>query len=125
MALLKHPKIFSKSEVAKWRCDPKILSPIKSVIIFFPHCYNVDFSTKIVQGFISGFCTKYAHQFQIYSLSLSSLLQIMFFTCQRIGFIISLLIFGAGLTKNPMKRLKNFVSRAGVFSEYERKLILR
>src|SRR5437763_8030617 len=49
MALLKHPRIFSKSEVAKWRCDPKTLSPIKSVIIFFPHYCNVDFSTKIVR----------------------------------------------------------------------------
>src|SRR6266480_6485876 len=122
MALLKRPRIFSKSDVAKWRCDPKTLSPIKSVIIFFPHCCNVDFSTKIVWNFISGFCTKYAHQFQIYLSSLSFPLQIMFFTCQRIGSIISLLIFGADLTKNPKKRLKKSVASCGTFMEYEQPL---
>ena len=109
MALLNHPRIFSKSDVVKWRCDPKTLSPIKSVIMFFPHCCNIDFSTKIVRGFFSGFCTKYAHQFQIYSSSLSSPLQITFFTCQRIGSIISLLISDAGLAKNPRKRLGGYL----------------
>ena len=118
MALLNRPRIFSKSDVTKWRCGPKTLSPIKSVIIFFPHCCKVDFSTKIDQGFFSGFCIKYffsgfcikyAHQFQIYSLRTSFPSQTIFFTCQRIGFIISLLISIVGLAKNPRKRLKNFV----------------
>src|SRR5437763_4350997 len=121
MALLKCSRIFSKSEVAKWRCDPKTLSSIKSVIIFFLHYCNVDFSTKIVQGFISGFCTKYAHQFQIYSSSLSSPLQITYFTYQRIGFIISLLISCASLAKNPKKRLKKSVFDWRIFIEYGRK----
>src|SRR5687768_9330765 len=106
MALLKRPRIFSKSDVAKWRCGSKTLLPIKSVIIFFPYCCNVDFRTKIVRGFFSGLCTKYAHQFQIYLLSLSFSLQITFNTYQRMGSMMSLLIFDAGLAKNLRKRLK-------------------
>jgi hypothetical protein len=73
----------------------------------------IDFSTKIVRDFFSGFYTKYAHQFQIYSLSSLFPSQITFNTCQRcqrIGSIISLLSSGAGLAKNPRKRLKKSVT---------------